>query len=104
MGPRQSLFSLPVCEVGYVGRYSIGWKRRGNGNDYWLPNDEEESECVVVLNEGDQLRLAPPGDDSKKARLRIDFTIDDSRFLCATIHDLQRERDIRTNERVLKLR
>lgn len=104
VGPRQSLFSLPVCEVGYVGRYSIGWKRRGNGNDYWLPNDEEESECVVVLNEGDQLRLAPPGDDSKKARLRIDFTIDDSRFLCATIHDLQRERDIRTNERVLKLR
>jgi molecular chaperone DnaK (HSP70) len=104
VGPRQSLFSLPVCEVGYVGRYSIGWKRRGNGNDYWLPNDEEESECVVVLNEGDQLRLAPPGDESKKARLRIDFTIDDSRFLCATIHDLQRERDIRTNERVLKLR
>ncbi len=104
VGPRQSLFSLPVCEVGYVGRYSIGWKRRGNGNDYWLPSDEEESECVVTLNEGDQLRLAPPGDDSKKARLRIDFTIDDSRFLCATIHDLQRERDIRTTERVLKLR
>jgi molecular chaperone DnaK (HSP70) len=44
VGPRQSLFSLPVCEVGYVGRYSIGWKRRGNGNDYWLPSDEEESE------------------------------------------------------------
>ena len=59
---------------------------------------------MVVLNEGDQLRLAPPGDDSKKARLRIDFTIDDARFLCATIHDLQRERDIRVNERVLKLR
>jgi hypothetical protein len=30
---------------------------------------------VVELNEGDQLGQAPPGDDSKKARLRIDFTI-----------------------------
>jgi hypothetical protein len=104
VGPRQTLFSLPVCEVGYVGRLSIGWKRRGNGNDYWLPTDEEETECVVTLNEGDNIKLAPPGDDTKKARLRIDFTVDDERFLCATIHDLLRERDIRAEERVFRLR
>jgi molecular chaperone DnaK (HSP70) len=103
VGPRQSMFSLPVCEVGYAGRLSLGWKRRGNGNDYWLPNDDEEAECVVTLNEGDQLRLAPPG-EGPKARLRIDFTIDDNRFLCATIYDLLRERFIRTEERVAKLR
>ena len=103
VAPRQQLFSLPVCEVGYAGRLSLGWKRRANGNDYWLPEGNEESECVVTLNEGDSLRLNPPGQGSQ-ARLRIDFTIDDGRYLCATIHDIARDRDIRVNERVVKLR
>ena len=100
---RQQLFSLPVCEVGYAGRLSLGWKRRANGNDYWLPEGSEESECVVTLNEGDSLRLSPPGLGAQ-ARLRIDFNIDDQRYLCATIHDLHRDKDIRTAERVIKLR
>ncbi len=100
---RQSLFSLPVCEVGYAGRLSLSWKRRSNGNDYWLPEGNEEDECVVTLNEGDALKLSPPG-MGPQARLRIDFTIDDQRYLCATIHDIVRERDIRTNERVVRLR
>jgi molecular chaperone DnaK (HSP70) len=105
VAPRQQLFSLPVCEVGFAGRHSIPWKRRGNGNDYWTPdpNTTEESECVVVLNEGDQLRLAPPGQDSR-ARLRVDFAIDSERFLCATIHDLLRDRDIVTMARIHRLR
>jgi molecular chaperone DnaK (HSP70) len=100
---RQQLFSLPVCEVGYAGRLSLGWKRRANGNDYWLPDGSEEAECVVTLNEGDSLRLSPPG-LGPQARLRIDFNIDDQRYLCATIHDLHRDRDIRSAERVIKLR
>lgn len=105
VAPRQQLFSLPVCEVGFAGRHSIPWKRRGNGNDYWTPdpNTTEESECVVVLNEGDQLRLTPPGQDSR-ARLRVDFAIDSERFLCATIHDLLRDRDIVTMARIHRLR
>jgi len=103
VAPRQTLFSLPICEVGYAGRLSLSWRRRGNGNDYWLPEGDEESECVYTLNEGDALRLSPPGQGSQ-ARLRIDFTIDENRFLCATIHDLFRDRDIRQNERVVKLR
>ncbi len=105
VAPRQQLFSLPVCEVGFAGRHAIPWKRRGNGNDYWTPdpNTTEESECVVVLNEGDQLRLTPPGQDSR-ARLRVDFAIDSERFLCATIHDLLRDRDIVTMARIHRLR
>jgi molecular chaperone DnaK len=105
VAPRQQLFSLPVCEVGFAGRHSIPWKRRSNGNDYWTPdpNTTEESECVVVLNEGDQLRLTPPGQDSR-ARLRVDFSIDSERFLCATIHDLLRDRDIVTMARIHRLR
>ncbi len=103
VAPRQQLFSLPVCEVGYAGRLSLGWRRRSNGNDYWLPEGNEEQECVVALNEGDALRLSPPG-EGPQARLRIDFTIDEGRWLCATIHDLKRERDIRTDERVVRLR
>ena len=99
----QTLFRLPICEVGYGGRVSLPWKKRLNGNEYWLPNGAEESECVITLNEGDALRLAPPGSGTQ-ARLRIDFTIDANRYLCATIHDLLKQRDLRTEERVVLLR
>ena len=99
----QGQFRLPVCEVGYAGRMSLPWLKRMNGNEYWLPSGAEESECVVVLNEGDALRLAPPG-NSAQARLRIDFTIDSNRYLCATIHDLLKQRDLRQDERVVMLR
>lgn len=99
----QQMFRLPICEVGYAGRVSLPWNRRINGNEYWLPTGQEEGECVITLNEGDALRLAPPGSGTQ-ARLRIDFTIDANRYLCATIHDLQRQRDLRNEERVVKLR
>ncbi|HLV81072.1 MAG TPA: Hsp70 family protein [Chthonomonadaceae bacterium] len=96
-------FRLPVCEVGYAGRVSLPWTRRINGNEYWTPEGMEENECVVTLNEGDMYRLAPPGSGTQ-ARLRIDFSIDINRYLCATVHDLQRQRDLRTDERVVQLR
>jgi len=99
----QQLFRLPICEVGYGGRVSLPWSKRMNGNEYWIPNGSEEGECVITLNEGDALRLAPPGSGTQ-ARLRIDFTIDTNRYLCATIHDLQKQRDLRTEERVVMLR
>ncbi len=99
----QQHFRLPICEVGYAGRMTIPWNRRMNGNDYWLPSEAEESECVVALNEGDALKLAPPGTGTQ-ARLRIDFTIAEDRYLTATIHDLLKQRDLRTEERVLRLR
>ncbi|MDE2127011.1 MAG: Hsp70 family protein [Armatimonadetes bacterium] len=99
----QTLFRLPVCEVGYGGRVSLPWRRRMNGNEYWVPQGPEESECVITLNEGDALRLAPPG-SGPQARLRIDFTIDENRYLCATIHDLQKQRDLRSDDRVVRLR
>jgi len=103
VAPRQQLFSLPVCEVGLAGRLSLDWKRHPNGNYYWQPKGTEEEECVVALNEGDAIRLYPPG-AGDSARLRVDFTIDEDRWLCATVHDLLRQRDIRTNERVIRLR
>ena len=99
----QQHFRLPICEVGYAGRMTIPWSRRMNGNEYWLPSESEESECVIALNEGDALKLVPPG-ASTQARLRIDFTIDQDRFLIATIHDLLKQRDLRTEDRVMKLR
>lgn len=99
----QQIFRLPVCEIGYGGRMALHWIKRGNGNEYWLPTESEETECVVNLNEGDQLKLFPPG-ASGKARLRIDFYIDANRYLCATIHDLLRQRDIKTEEHVVMLR
>ncbi len=103
VAPRQKEFSIPVCEVGYAGRLSLGWKRRGNGNDYWLPTEEEETECVVTLNEGDLLQVVPPGQEVTKARLRIDFTIDEQRHLVAEIFDMLQDKKIRS-ERVTRLR
>lgn len=99
----QQLFRLPICEVGYGGQMSLPWSKRINGNEYWIPSGAEEGECVVTLNEGDALKLFPPG-QGQQARLRIDFTIDANRYLCATIHDLMKQRDLRTDERVVKLR
>ncbi len=99
----QQLFRLPICEVGYGGRLSLPWNKRMNGNEYWIPNGQEEGECVVTLNEGDALKLAPPG-SGQQARLRIDFTIDENRWLCATIHDLLKQRDLRTDSQVVLLR
>jgi molecular chaperone DnaK (HSP70) len=98
----QALFRLPICEVGYAGRVSLPWERRKN-NEYWMPNGQEENECVVTLNEGDQVKLAPPGVDTKP-RLRIDFTIDENRWLCATIFDMLKQRDLRTDAPVTGLR
>jgi molecular chaperone DnaK (HSP70) len=103
VAPKQQLFSLPVCEVGLAGRLALGWRQSRNGHYYWQPEGAEESECVMALNEGDAIRLYPPGSGSQ-ARLRVDFTIDGERWLCATVHDLLRDRDIRTNERVIRLR
>jgi molecular chaperone DnaK (HSP70) len=98
----QAQFRLPVCEVGYAGRLSLPWQRRSNGNEYWIPTGAEEDECVITLNQGDTVRL-PAAGAGNQARLRIDFSIDENRFLCATIHDLLKQKDIR-EERVVLLR
>ena len=103
VAPRQQLFSVPICEVGLAGRLSLNWKRRANGNDYWLPTDDEENECVHALNEGDVIRLNPAGQEGGRARLRIEFTIDEDRYLVASMYDLLRDREFRS-ERVQKLR
>lgn len=99
----QTQFRLPICEVGYAGRTALPWMRRMNGNEYWLPSEVEESECIVVMNQGDVIKLAPPGSGTQ-ARLRIDFAIDEERWLIATVHDLLKQRDIITADQVTKLR
>jgi hypothetical protein len=39
-----------------------------------------------------------------KPRLRIDFTVDENRWLCATIFDMLKQRDLRTDAPVTGLR
>ncbi len=99
----QQQFRLPICEIGYAGRLNLAWQRRSNGNEYWQPTNAEEDECVITLNPGDTVRM-PAAGTGTQARLRIDFTIDQDRYLTATIHDLLKQRDIRTDERVVLLR
>ncbi|MCX6359715.1 MAG: Hsp70 family protein [Armatimonadetes bacterium] len=99
----QTEFALPVCEVGLAGRMRLDWKERQNGHRYWTPGPVEEKECVYTLNEGDTLRISPPG-VAGQHRLRVEFAVDAERYLCATIHDLKLKRDIRENARLVKLR
>jgi hypothetical protein len=99
----QTEFALPVCEVGLAGRMRIDWVERPNGHRYWTPGPVEEKECVYTLNEGDTLRISPPG-VAGQHRLRVEFSVDAERYLCATVHDLKLKRDIRENARLVKLR
>ncbi len=99
----QNQLVLAVCEVGLAGRARIDWKERAGGHRYWTPTAVEERECVFPLNEGDVIRITPPG-RAGQTRLRVEFMVDEDRYLCATVHDLLTKRDIRTNERVVRMR
>lgn len=99
----QTELTLAICEVGLAGRRRVNWQERASGHRYWTPTAIEERECVYVLNEGDAIPIRPPG-VAGRTRLRVDFTVDDDRYLCATVHDLQLKRDLRTAERVVRMR
>lgn len=99
----QTELTLAICEVGLAGRKQAHWQERAGGHRYWTPTAIEERECVYVLNEGDAIPIRPPG-VAGQTRLRVDFTVDEDRYLCATVHDLRLKRDLRTNERVVRMR
>jgi molecular chaperone DnaK (HSP70) len=102
--PGMSEMRFSVCEVGRLGQAAVDWQGRANGNHYWTPRTEEERPLVVELNPADPpVRLNPPGQGAG-ARLRVSYSVNDDRWLCATIEDLARKQLLRENEPVVRLR
>lgn len=99
----QESLHLFVCEVGRVAGRSVAWEPRANGNRYFRPATDGERAFCPCLNEADPaLRLDPPGRGTAP-RLRVSFMVDADRWLCATVHDLQRKRDLQVRKPVVRL-
>jgi molecular chaperone DnaK (HSP70) len=96
--------NLFVCEVGRVGGRPVAWEGRANGSRYFVPRTEGERAFCLCLNEADPaLPLNPPGQGTAP-RLRVTYTVDASRWLCITVHDLHRKTDLKVAHPVVRLR
>lgn len=100
----QDAINLFVCEVGRVAGQRVAWEERANGNLYFAPRTEGERAFCPCLNEADSaFPLAPPGRGSAP-RLRVSYMVDADRWLCATVHDLERRADLQVRRPVARLR
>ncbi len=99
----QRALHLFVSGVGRVAGRSVAWQERENGNRYWVPGTDGERAFCPCLNESDpDIQLNPAGKGTAP-RLRVSFMIDADRWLCATVHDLERKQDLRVREPVVRL-
>ena len=99
----QRELNLFVCEVGRVAGRSVEWETRANGEKYFHPATEAQRGFCPCLNESDPaIPLSPPGSGTAP-RLRVSWMVDEDRWLCATVHDLERKEDLRVREPVVRL-
>ena len=100
----QQHINLFICEVGRVAGRPIDWTERSNGSSYFVPRTRGERAFCLCLNEADPaLPLAPTGRGTAP-RLRVTYAVDENRWLCVTVHDLQRKTDLRVKHPVVRLR
>ncbi|HEY3281866.1 MAG TPA: Hsp70 family protein [Armatimonadota bacterium] len=93
-----------VCEVGRLGQAPVAWEERPNGGLYWAPQCPKEKGLVMELNAADEpVGLRPPGRGASP-RLRVAFSVNSDRWLCATVEDLVRKEVLREQEPVVRLR
>lgn len=96
--------NLFVCEVGRVAGQPVNWDSRSNGGLYFAPRTEGERAFCLCLNEADPaLPLNPPGHGTAP-RLRVTYSVNANRWLCISVHDLQRKTDLRVGHPVVRLR
>lgn len=99
----QKSLNLFVCEVGRIAGQSVAWQPRPNGNRYFRPTTDGQRAFCPCLNEADPaLPLDPPGRGTGP-RLRVAFMVDADRWLCATVHDLQKKSDLLVRKPVVRL-
>ncbi len=100
----QQHINLFICEVGRVAGRRIAWTERASGSRYFVPRTGGERAFCLCLNEADPaLPLTPPGRGTAP-RLRVTYSVDENRWLCVTVHDLQKKSDLRVRHPVVRLR
>ena len=100
----QQQINLFICEVGRVAGRPVAWDERANGSSYFVPRTAGERAFCLCLNEADPaLPLSPPGRGTAP-RLRVTYSVDENRWLCVTVYDLQRKTDLKVNHPVVRLR
>ena len=100
----QGSINLFICEVGRVAGQPVKWEDRPNETRYFTPRTEGERSFCICLNEAEPaLPLNPPGRGTSP-RLRVTYSVDANRWLCVTVHDLQRKTDLRVEHPVVRLR
>lgn len=100
----QEAINLFVCEVGRVAGRPVEWEERPGGGHFFTPRSDGERAFCPCLNEADPaLPLRPPGRGTAP-RLRVSWMVDEERWLCATVHDLERKSDLQVRRPVVRLR
>lgn len=104
-GLPEKIFKLLICEIGKKHHNYQEFIFDKDGN---LHNMEKDGKKIIIpLNEDDPVlgTLNPPHPPGKRdARLEISFMINEERWLCATVHDLEIKSNLMKNEPIVRLR
>ena len=68
------------------------------------PGPRGERAFCLCLNEADPALPLNPAGKGAAPRLRVTYSVDENRWLCATVHDLHRKTDMRVKHPVVRLR
>ncbi len=100
----QQHINLFICEVGRVAGRHVEWSERPNGSRYFVPRTAGERAFCLCLNEADPALPLNPAGKGASPRLRVTYAVDENRWLCVTVHDLQRKTDLKVRHPVVRLR
>lgn len=100
----QEHINLFICEVGRIAGQRVDWDLRTNGSRYFTPKTDGERAFCLCLNEADPALPLNPRGRGTSPRLRVTYSVDLNRWLCVTVHDLERKTDLRIKHPVVRLR
>ena len=100
----QQHINLFICEVGRVAGRHVEWSERPNGSRYFVPRTAGERAFCLCLNEADPALPLNPAGKGASPRLRVTYAVDENRWLCVTVHDLQGKTDLKVRHPVVRLR
>ncbi len=100
----QQHINLFICEVGRVAGRPVEWIERPSGSRHFVPRTAGERAFCLCLNEADPALPLNPAGRGTSPRLRVTYSVDVNRWLCVTVHDLQRKADLKVKHPVVRLR
>ena len=109
LGEPERYFKLLICEIGRAseGNRTFVWDASGTLHKLGDPRGKDTSEATIVpLNESNPTLgyldpPHPPGD--RGPRLEVSFSVNEDRWLCATVIDLWSKRSLMRDEPVVRL-